>query len=104
LRHCTPYQILGLVKDHHYQIACGKYYEQVHNLKAQESVAIEHPTQYFKVSMAHYDEKKQASQPSQPSQGQGSQHASQTPQVHTASLPVSPMVLWMVRRMHTMAE
>ncbi|XP_065176772.1 DNA primase large subunit-like [Sycon ciliatum] len=42
-------EILGLVKDHHYQIACGRYFEATHNV-ASGTVSINHPNEYFQNS------------------------------------------------------
>lgn len=43
-------EILDLVRNRHYQIACTKYYEFTHPQQTDKIDAIEHPNQYFEAS------------------------------------------------------
>merc|ERR1711998_282976 len=48
-------EIVGLVKGHHYQVACKKYYGHMHGgVEAPEDVG-NHPNGYFKASQEHYN-------------------------------------------------
>lgn len=62
--------ITELAKGNHYQVACGRYFEAVHN---QPSSGIQHPNQYFEESQialglrSAIKQESSSSQPSQPS-------------------------------------
>eukprot|EP01114_Cavostelium_apophysatum_P022533 TRINITY_DN8183_c0_g1_i1.p1 TRINITY_DN8183_c0_g1~~TRINITY_DN8183_c0_g1_i1.p1 ORF type:complete len:483 (+),score=120.49 TRINITY_DN8183_c0_g1_i1:63-1511(+) len=48
-------EILGMVKNQHYQIACRKYFEYTHPNNTTEILNITHPNQYFDLSEKHFN-------------------------------------------------
>ena len=61
--------IIDKVKGHHYQVACGKYFEAKHKgttLIETELGGIEHPNQYFEQSVKFHTAKDEATAATKP--------------------------------------
>ncbi|PRP88219.1 hypothetical protein PROFUN_04042 [Planoprotostelium fungivorum] len=53
-------EVLTLVKDHHYQIACRKHFEWTHPNNNFQELSIQHPNQYFEHSEKFFNNGEQA--------------------------------------------